>query len=155
MADAVEAPLHAFDVKRATRFRWRVTYGNTIEELNGDEMFRAKTPPIGTAIRYAVGSDAGGSATVEIRNGFGDVVRSLEGPSGAGIHSVWWDLRSDATTGLTQPRGSGTPSGWAFRQLVPVGTYSVIVRVGGNESRTTVHVRDEPAEGVRQAPMRR
>ena len=156
MAEALSAPLHAFDVKTATKFRWRVTYGNTIEELNGDEMFRAETPPVGTAVRYAVGSGAAAvGAAIEIRNAAGETVRTLEGPGGAGVHAVWWDLRSDATADLTQPRGSGTPSEWAYRQLVPVGSYTVIVRVGGEESRTVVQVRDEPVDGVRQAPLRR
>ncbi|MEJ2540826.1 MAG: hypothetical protein P8188_12790, partial [Gemmatimonadota bacterium] len=156
MAKALAAPLHAFDVKTATKFRWRVTYGNTIEELNGDEMFRAETPPVGTAVRYAVGSGSGAdSAVIEIRNAEGETVRTLEGPGAAGVHAVWWDLRSDATADLTQPRGSGTPSEWAYRQLVPVGSYTVVLRVSGHESRSVVQVRDEPVDGVRQAPLRR
>jgi photosystem II stability/assembly factor-like uncharacterized protein len=155
MADALTAPLRAFDVKQATKFRWRVTYGNTIEELNGNEMFRAETPPIGTAVRYAVNSGGGSPASIEVIDGRGEVVRRLEGPGAAGIHSVWWDLRSDATADAVQTRGSGTPSEWAYRQLVPVGTYTVVVRAGGEMSRTTVKVRDEPVDGVRQAPSRR
>jgi hypothetical protein len=155
MAAALSEPLHVFDVEQATKFRWRVTYGNTIEELNGDEMFRAETPPIGTAIRYATSGESGGSVTIEIRATSGEILRTLEGPGEAGVHQVWWDLRSDATAEATQSRGSGTPSEWAYQQLVPFGSYSVTLRAGGRESRTMVKVRDEPLEGVRQVPLRR
>jgi len=155
MVTALDAPLYAFSVEQATKFRWRVTYGNTIEELNGDEMFRATTPPVGTAIRYATGSSGSGRVSIEVLNASGNVVRTLEGPATAGVHSVWWDLRSDATADATQARGTGTPSEWAYRQLVPIGTYTVVIRTGDEESRTTVKVRDEPVDGVRQAPIRR
>jgi len=149
------SPLHVFSVEQATKFRWRVTYGNTIEELNGDEMFRAKTPPLGTAIRYALGASTSASVSIEVRDAGGEVVRTLEGPGGAGVHSVWWDLRSNATADATQARGTGTPSEWAYHQLVPVGTYTVVVGADGREVSTTVKVRDEPVDGVRQAPSRR
>ena len=187
MPQALESPLHLFPVETATRFRWRVTYGNTIEELNGDEMFRAETPPVGTAIRYGVeagevsaGGGAGGgqaagasgststgpveaprgfpggpTARIVIEDSMGDVVRTLEGPAGPGVHSVWWDLRSDDTADATYERGSGTPSEWAFRQLVPEGTYRVTVQVGGENRTRTVRVRGEPADGIRQAATRR
>jgi photosystem II stability/assembly factor-like uncharacterized protein len=155
MSAALDEELYVFDVERATRFRWRVTYGNTIEQLNGDEMFRAETPPVGTAVRYALGTGARGPVTIEVRDASGAIVRTLDGPGGAGVHSVWWDLRSDATADATQPRGSGTPSEWAYRQLVPVGTYTVTVRAGGAERTRAVTVRDEPVDGVRQVPPRR
>ncbi len=155
MARGLEEPLHLFPVEPGTKFRWRVTYGNTIEELNGDEMFRAKTPPVGTAIRYSVGERGANRAQITITSAGGTVVRTLEGPAGSGVHSVWWDLRSNATTGAEHARGMGTPSEWAYQQLVPLGTYRVTVRIGDQESSTTVTVRDEPVDGVRQAPLRR
>jgi photosystem II stability/assembly factor-like uncharacterized protein len=154
MADALAAELHVFPVETGTRFRWRVTYGNTIEELNGDEMFRARTPPVGTAIPYRTAVD-GGTVEIEIRDASGAVVRRLEGPGGRGVHRVWWDLRSDDSATSVYARGMGTPSEWAYRQLVPVGTYTVVVRAGGREARTTVKVREEPVGGVRQAHPRK
>ena len=155
MAEALASPLHVFPVERGTKFRWRVTYGNSIEELNGDEMFRARTPPVGSAIQYAVGDGASGSVSIEIRNAAGVVVRRLDGSGGAGVHSVWWDLRSDATAESTHSRGMGTPSEWAYQQLVPIGTYTVVVRTAGQMVSTTMTVRDEPVDGVRQVPSRR
>ena len=155
MAEALSEPLHVFPVEMGTRFRWRVTYGNTIEELNGDEMFRAETPPVGTAILYAIGEGASGArASITVRDASGDVVRTLDGPGGEGVHSVWWELRSDATADAEHSRGMGTPSEWAYRQLVPIGTYTVTVTVGDDAVSTTVTVRDEPSEGVRQARPR-
>jgi photosystem II stability/assembly factor-like uncharacterized protein len=168
MGQALTSPLHLFPVERATRFRWRVTYGNTIEELNGNELFRASTPPVGTAIHYSVdaGASSPGSTTgrptgpepgarIVISDASGAVVRTLEGPGSPGVHRVWWDLRSDATANATYGRGEGTPSEWAFRQLVPVGTYRVTIEVGDDLVTRTVQVRDEPSDGVRQAHPRR
>jgi photosystem II stability/assembly factor-like uncharacterized protein len=155
MAESLASPLHVFPVEAGTKFRWRVTYGNTIEELNGDEMFRAKTPPVGTPILYAV-NEGDGPAEVEIRDGSGSVVRRLSGTGGSGIHSLWWDLRPEGTADAVYGRGAGmTPSEWAYRQLVPVGTYTVTVRIDGREVSTVVKVRDEPADGVRQASPRK
>jgi hypothetical protein len=71
------------------------------------------------------------------------------------VHRVWWDLRSDATANAIYGRGEGTPSEWAFRQLVPVGTYRVTIEVGDDLVTRTVQVRDEPSDGVRQAHPRR
>ena len=83
-------------------------------------------------------------------------MRRLAGPGGSGIHTVWWDLRSDGTANAEYGREAGmTPSEWAYRQLVPVGTYTVTVRTAGEEASTTVKVRDEPADGVRQASPRK
>ncbi|HSM59445.1 MAG TPA: hypothetical protein VK849_01555, partial [Longimicrobiales bacterium] len=155
MAEALGELLHVFPVETATRFRWRVTYGNTIEELNGDEMFRAETPPVGTPIRYALAA-GGAPASIVIRNAAGAVVRTLSGPGDPGVHAVWWDLRSDATAEAEYGRGAGaTPSEWAYRQLVAVGSYRVTVSAGERERTVTVAVRDEPVYGVRQAPLRR
>jgi hypothetical protein len=142
-------------VEPGTRFRWRVTFGNTIEELNGDEMFRAPTPPVGTAIRYSTDGGGSGPVSITIEDPLGRVVRTLEGPAGPGVHSVLWDLRSDDTADAVQGRGEGTPSEWAFRQLVPAGSYRVVIRAGGESASRTVKVRDEPVEGVRQAHPRR
>ncbi|MBT6886420.1 MAG: hypothetical protein HOA23_00005, partial [Gemmatimonadales bacterium] len=48
----------------------------------------------------------------------------------------------------------GTPSEWAYQQLVPAGTYRVVVRAGGETMSTRVKVRVEPMNGVLQAPLR-
>ena len=154
MAEAMAAPLHVFPVEPGTRFRWRVTYGNTIEELNGNEMFRAETPPVGTAIRYSVQGGGSAPASIVIEDPAGNVVRTLAGPGGDGVRSVWWDLRSQTTADATYRRGMGTPSEWAYRQLVPAGTYRVVIQAGGETVSTTVKVREEPA-GDGQAAARR
>ena len=117
-------------------------------------MFRAKTPPVGTALRYSINGGGGQSASVVIQNAAGEVVRTLEGPGGAGVHSVWWDLRSNATADATQARGTGTPSEWAYQQLVPAGTYRVVVQVGGDTVSTMVKVREEPASAGQAASRR-
>jgi len=147
-------PLHLFRTAPATRFRWRVTYGNTIEELNGDGFFRAANPPYGAAIIYYVRDPAPGGARITIERGDGSVVRTIEGPGSRGIHRVVWDLRSDATVAAPPPRRGRTPSEVRFAATVPVGSYGVRVSVGGRSARGTVEVRPEP-DGVKQAAVRR
>ena len=156
MAQALAAPFHLFPVEPGTRFRWRVTFGNTIEELNGDEMFRAETPPVGTALTVWLAADAP-DASLVIRDGSGVVVRTLDAPRSAGVHTVWWDLRSDATAGVAYPgRAAGlTPSEWEYRQLVPAGEYTATLTVAGRERTTAVKVREEPSDGVRQVHSRK
>ena len=147
-------PLHVFAVAPATRFRVRVTYGNTIEELNGDPFFRAENPPYGTTITYYLRDDVPEGARLTIRDGRGAVVRTLTGPGTAGLHRVVWDLKSDATAAEPPPREGLTPSEWAFRRLVPLGTYTVTVDAGGHRAERYVNVRPEP-DGVRQVPARK
>jgi hypothetical protein len=156
MPAGLDAPLHLYPVERATRFRWRVTFGNTIEELNGDEMFRAPNPPVGTAVTYSLASPVAGGVTVEIRAPGGGLVRTLEGPGDAGVHRLWWDLRPDEAAGREYPgRSAGlTPSEWAYRQLVPAGAYAVTVRAGERVATRTVTVRNEPRDGIRQVRPR-
>jgi len=149
----LEKPLHLFQTAPATRFRWRVTFGNSIEEMNGNQFFRAKNPPFGTMVTYYLKDDVPGGVDIVIRDGAGGTVRSLTGPGEAGINRVVWDLRSDATIADPPARQGRTPSEWAFQQLVPAGTYSVSVTAGTDSSTGSITVRDEP-EGGRQVPPR-
>jgi len=67
---------------------------------------------------------------------------------------VVWDLKSDATAAEPLPREGRTLSEWAFRQRVPLGTYTVTVDAGGHRAERYVDVRPEP-DGVRQVPARK
>ena len=48
--EELKNPLTVFDIENTIKFKPRVTYGNWIEELNGDNLFRAENPPYGMAI---------------------------------------------------------------------------------------------------------
>jgi hypothetical protein len=45
-----------------------LTFGNTIEEFNGNEMFRAGTPALGTSVLYFLGDEAGRAASRPTRS---------------------------------------------------------------------------------------
>jgi hypothetical protein len=142
---ALDKPLHLFQSEPATLFKTRVTYGNTIEELNGDMFFRADNPPDGAVITYYLHQDVGGLVEVEIQNERGEVIRSLTGPGGTGIHRVVWDLKTDETAELTRPRRGGpTPNEWEYAQKVAPGRYGVKLTSGADTAEGYVTVRDEP-----------
>ena len=58
----------------------------------GDEMFRAKNPP-DAILSYYLKTAADGAVKLQVANASGTVVRELDGPRGAGIHRVAWNLR--------------------------------------------------------------
>jgi hypothetical protein len=73
-------------------------------------------------------------AALTIRDAAGAVVRELDGSADAGFNRVVWDLRSQAPASLAGQRGP----------LVVPGTYSVAVRAGGRESKSSVRVDPDP-----------
>ena len=146
MADgALDKPLHLFRSKPATLFKMRVTYGNTIEEMNGDMFFRAENPPNGAVLTYYLRDAVGHEVGIEIRDADEQRVRNLTGPGDAGIHRVEWDLKTNETAERTRPRRGGpTPSEWEYAQKVAPGRYEVILIAGSHVAEGSVTVRSEP-----------
>src|SRR5581483_2473991 len=58
----------------------------------GDEEFRAKNAPNAT-FAYYLKAAANGPVKLAIVDPAGAVVKELDGPNGAGIHRLSWDLR--------------------------------------------------------------
>ena len=141
MADgALDEPLHLFAVKPATLFKTRVTYGNTIEEMNGDMFFRAANPPDGALIRYHL-RDAASDVRIEIRDASGALVRALAGGGARGLHMVEWDLKTDETAGRERERRAPvTPSEWEFSQKVAPGRYRIRIIADELTARSFVTV---------------
>lgn len=108
----------------------------------GHAMFFGESRPYGALLSYWVGPDAGGStAQIQLRAADGRVVRELEGSADSGVNRVVWDLREPAPT---PPAGGGGRGAQAQGPEVPPGTYQVSIRVGGEESTTTVQVLPDP-----------
>ena len=101
-----------------------------------------RNPPAGAAIDYFLPEDVA-EVKLEIVDGEGQTVRSLEAKSSAGLHRVWWDLHHEATT---EPRlrtpsrereGQALPAdGWrplrdgrVIRLLARPGSYTVRLRI--------------------------
>jgi hypothetical protein len=78
-----------------------------------------------------------GTASVEVRDGTGTVIRELEGSARHGVNRAVWDLHVD-----------GEEEGELGDEVVP-GTYQVTVRVGSDEATVPVVVVADPRkEGV-------
>jgi len=79
-----------------------------------------------------------GAVTLTIRDGAGQVVRTLPATGDAGLNGVLWDLAG----GNAAPQGGrgGGPGGFARASLVSPGVYTVEVRQGANVGTGIVQV---------------
>jgi photosystem II stability/assembly factor-like uncharacterized protein len=131
------APVHVFDPPPAYLRSVAAVDGY---HFSGDAMFRGETRPQGAIVTYSVGSGAEGeSATIEILDAAGDVIRSLDGPANHGLNRIVWDLKeanpfSQTGGGWFQPTGP---------EVLP-GTFDVRVTVGGDQASAAVEVRADP-----------
>jgi photosystem II stability/assembly factor-like uncharacterized protein len=147
---------HLFEVKAAIKYKTRVSYGNTIEELNGDMFFRAENPPVGTIITYFIKESLSDASQLIIKDKDGVVIRTLEGSKDAGIHRLVWDLKNDEMAASTPTRDrSITPSEFAAAQLVLIGDYMVTFSAGDYTQETVIKVINEPQQIKPQAHIRK
>ena len=151
------SPVHLFKTKRATSYKLRETYGNTIEELNGDMFFRGENPPFGAEIVYYLKEDLHDSVAIAISSPAStSPVRSLKGPGSPGMHRVPWDLKkAKATAGESKtPAPEMTPSESDFAGRVGEGKYTVTLTAGKYSRTGSVSVRKEP-DGVKVGMVRK
>ena len=131
-------------------------------------------PPYGAAINYwlksgsdSVVKDSAGvqtitrdSITITIKDATGTVVRTMKGPTYAGINRVYWDLRGDPSPQgklRTSPlyadwmpvglEGKNTPSFGRISVLAPPGTYTVTIGARGQELSQPLELRKDPQSG--------
>jgi len=128
-------------------------------------------PPYGASLTYwlkAAGDTAKkDSVTITIADAGGAVVRTLKGPTQAGLNRVWWNLRADLTKQAkirTPPEyspwsavsleGRNAPSVGRYGVLVLPGTYRVTLKTpaGATETQTLV-VRKDPHSGAPDAEL--
>ena len=161
-ADAPEAPLSVFPPPPAWRFLPK--QGPKTEP---GSLVTGENPPYGAGITYRIAeADADAEpAQVEILGEDGEVLRTLSGPGGAGVHRVYWDLRREtpkrATLRTRPPDRDWVRLGedrerrirtWdldifpGYRgALVPPGEYRARVSAAGETAETTVSVQQDPA----------
>jgi hypothetical protein len=154
-AEVVAKDAHLFPPRAAYRFR-------SIEspETTTDDPVVGQNPPYGASIHYWLKAEPRDSVSIAILDGGGKVVRNLRGPARAGINRVWWDLRSNQTIEPRQrvsplyaaeitipPQGRPMPDGGRFAILAPPGTYTVRIRVAGQELSQPLTVRKDPNSG--------
>ena len=120
----------------------------------GQSFWAGENPPEGAVLDYTLGT-AAPEATLTVRDADGNVVRTLEGPGGAGtIHRVMWDLRHEPPP--SEPQDPNSPQAQALprppRPLADVGpwvspgTYTVTLSAGGATSTQTVEVSGDPGK---------
>ena len=91
-AAAEEARAHLFAPREAWRFRMRPSPMSQPEDPGAGE-----NPPYGATIHYRLAEDEPEGVSIEIVDSGGDVVRTLPGDGGAGLHRVVWNLRNEPT----------------------------------------------------------
>ena len=117
-------------------------YRNDVPSV-GQGTYRAPNPTFGANLDYWLPEEAD-DVELRIRNASGEVVRTLEGASSAGLNRVTWDLRHDPlphdTTRYDVPQLDAGPRG----PLVLPATYAVELSVGGQTYDTSLDVRPDP-----------
>jgi hypothetical protein len=118
-------------------------------------------PPYGAPITWWL-EEADRDVRIEVVDGNGDVVRSLEPPGRPGLNRTWWDLRytRSRTPRLRMPpvehghawpdaplegETRGPPEGGGVSVLAPPGSYTVRLTAGGRTAEGTLEVRMDPA----------
>ncbi|MEO7966874.1 MAG: hypothetical protein ABIT38_23505, partial [Gemmatimonadaceae bacterium] len=67
----------------------------------GNQYYQAPSPQYGADIWYRLTTSGTGQMKVVIQDVSGDTIRTLNGPSGIGVHRVTWDFRGKAPTATT------------------------------------------------------
>ena len=137
---------HLFSIRRGTMaHHWKAT------SYRAQGAYAGQNPPEGTYLTYYLGNGVS-NATLTVTNGDGRAVRTLEGPTKAGLHRVVWDLRHEPPA--TGGGFGGAPPAGALpvpaRPLGPrgpfvsPGEFTVTLDADGNQSVQMVTVRGDP-----------
>ena len=138
VAEPADGP-RLFAPRPATLFLYR----NDVPSM-GQGLYRAENPAYGANLDYWLPEPTGdGRVQMRVRNGNGDMVRTLVGPGSAGLNRATWDLRHDPiphdTTRYDVPNLDTGPDG----PLVLPGAYSVELVVGGGRDGGEARRRQE------------
>ncbi|MCL4209905.1 MAG: PDZ domain-containing protein [Phycisphaeraceae bacterium] len=139
-AEVLGKPAHLFTIEDA--YQWNF-YSN--EGWSGNRLFNGPNGPYGAAVSYHLKSAVErGAITLTIRDASGRVIRSLEAPTGQGLHRVYWNFQGDPAPGAAQ--GGGQPGGrrGGRAQTVPPGTYTAVLKVGDQEFTQSFEVKRDP-----------
>ncbi|WP_419163047.1 VPS10 domain-containing protein [Candidatus Palauibacter sp.] len=128
-----------FAPRPATLFLYR----NDVPSM-GQGSFRAANPAFGANLDYRLAESSAGGVSIEVLDGAGQDVRTLDGPGASGLNRVTWDLRHDPlphdTTEYAVPNLDAGPEG----PFVLSGTFTVRLTVGGETREQSLEVRPDP-----------
>ncbi len=139
---ALESPigLHGpqlFPLRSATHvYQWRDL------PPPGDRKFSAPNAPLGALVTYALQNGDTNAVHIQIRASNGDVVRTLTGAGGAGMHRMAWDLRGWLPL-VPVAKDSGY-YGAPKSPLVPAGRYTVRLTSATGSVEQPLEVRVDP-----------
>jgi len=123
--------VHLFEPREAVQW---VTDRRFQRAPTGAMVFRGENAPAGTAISYYLRTPVQGGVLIQIHDISGEVVRTLQGPGGAGIHRVAWNLRAGGAAGGGQAQQG---------PLLPPGTYRVTLLAGGRQEVQFVRILED------------
>jgi photosystem II stability/assembly factor-like uncharacterized protein len=154
MSDTVRnANAYLFPPRPTYRFR-----PGTVPVTMSDDPAAGQNPPYGAAISYYLKSVPAGDVKVQIQDAKGQTVRTINGTKTAGINSVTWDLRNEQSKEvrlrtspvyapeirLNEEGWRPLPEGGRMSVLLPPGTYTVKLKVAGQELTQPLIVRKDP-----------
>jgi len=157
-----DSSAHLFAPRPAYRFRQ-----GTVPVTMSDDPSAGQNPPYGASISYYLKSAPAGDVQIKIEDSKGQLVRTLKGTTTAGLNRVPWNLEGEQTTEVrmrTSPAFApeikvgtdGTRSAQGAPRmsiLMPPGTYTVKLSVGGTELRQPLIVKKDPHSGGTEADI--
>ena len=160
-AEAMASAAHLFAPRDAYRFRPitppSVPYSDPTEGTD---------PEYGASINYWLADAADETPTIEIVDGMGDVVRTLQGTNDLGVNRVDWDLRDEPNGPirlLTRPiyadhievgdDGRPAPGSREISILLPPGRYTVRLNVAGESHEQPLTVLKDPHSAGTEADI--
>lgn len=159
--DVMASGSHLFVPRDAYRFR-----PITPPSIQYDDPTMGTDPEYGASINYWLGAEADEKPSIEILDGSGMVVRTLEGSNHPGVNRIHWDLAdepNDAIMLLTRPQyadhivvpddGRPAPGGRQIAILMPPGQYTVRLTVDGTTHEESVTVLKDPHSGGTEADI--
>src|SRR5690349_11457033 len=146
-AQVLNADAHLFAPRATYRFR-----AITAPATPYDDPTIGENPPSGAAIDYYLKSNVNGGVRVATPDSKGQTVRTLDAPSGPGLHRIYWDLRDAPSKrvqfrtsplnapeirvgpdGIRESEGGFGAGGGGLTILQPPGTYTVKLTAGGRD----------------------
>jgi hypothetical protein len=157
-----DAAASLFPPRPTYRFRPSVTPVTMSEDPSAGQ-----NPPYGAAISYYLKTAPSGDVKVKIEDSKGQTVRTLNATKNVGFNRITWNLEGEQTTEVRMrtspeyapdiklgPDGTrNAPGAGRGSILLPPGTYTVKLLVGGQELSQPLIVKKDPNSGGTEADL--